>query len=85
MPNPTTVKVSSRYQVALPSAARKQLDIEKGDQLLVDVQGDLLIMMRRPTDYTARLEGLHSDIWQDIDPNEYIRKERDSWTHSGNN
>lgn len=30
-------KVSSRGQVTLPSSVRKQLEIEKGDELLIDV------------------------------------------------
>ncbi len=37
-PSRTTVKVSSRHQIVIPSVARKELDIEAGDRLLVDVQ-----------------------------------------------
>ena len=35
-----TVKVSSKFQIALPARVRKQLEIKQGDRLLVDVRGD---------------------------------------------
>ncbi len=37
MIDPTTVKVSGRFQISLPSHARQQLNIQAGDRLLVDV------------------------------------------------
>ncbi|MCB9159334.1 MAG: AbrB/MazE/SpoVT family DNA-binding domain-containing protein [Caldilineaceae bacterium] len=42
---PLAVKVSSRHQISLPSAARRQLGIEAGDRLLVDVQDGILILI----------------------------------------
>ncbi|MGQ9468057.1 MAG: AbrB/MazE/SpoVT family DNA-binding domain-containing protein, partial [Anaerolineae bacterium] len=40
-----TVKVSSRYQIAIPKVARERLNIQKGNRLLVDVQDGLLILL----------------------------------------
>ena len=33
-----SVKVSSRFQITVPAATRKQLGIERGDQLIVEVR-----------------------------------------------
>ena len=33
----TSVKVSEKYQIALPQIVRRKLNIKKGDHLLVDV------------------------------------------------
>jgi AbrB family looped-hinge helix DNA binding protein len=74
-----TVKVSSKFQIALPARVRKQLEIRPGDRLLVDVRGDHIMLMREPEDYAAALKGLHAEVWEGVDPQEYIRRERDAW------
>ena len=63
MSDSITVKVSSRYQISVPSAARKRLNIQAGDRLLVDVQDGLIILYPQPTNYTDHMYGLHKDIW----------------------
>ena len=78
----TTVKVSSRYQIAVPRLAREQLEIEKGDRLLVDVQDGLLVLVPCPKDYAERLAGLHGEIWSGVDTDAYLHKEREAWTSS---
>lgn len=32
-----------------------------------------------PVDYTARLSGLHREVWDDVDTDAYLRQERDDW------
>ena len=82
--SPTTVKVSSRYQIVVPAAARAQLNIHSGDRLLVDIQDGMLILIPQPQDYTQKLSGLHKEIWEEIDAQEYIDQERDAWQPSEN-
>ncbi|MFN2165819.1 MAG: AbrB/MazE/SpoVT family DNA-binding domain-containing protein [Anaerolineae bacterium] len=78
---PTTVKISSRYQIALPSRVRRELDIKAGDRLLVDVQDNILILMPEPEDYVAQMSGLHGEIWSEVDVEDYLNAERDAWTN----
>ena len=85
MSDRTTVKVSRRYQIALPSSARKQLDIHAGDRLLVDIQDGMIILLPQPQDYAAHLAGLHREIWQGEDTTTYLDRERDSWQESKHN
>jgi AbrB family looped-hinge helix DNA binding protein len=80
-----TVKVSSRYQIALPSEARNQLKIEAGDRLLVDVQDGMIILIPLPANYVDALAGRHSEIWAGIDTDAYLHEERESWTNSETN
>jgi AbrB family looped-hinge helix DNA binding protein len=77
-----SVKVSSRYQIAVPRVAREQLNIQRGDRLLVDVQDGMLILLPQPRDYTAHLAGLHREVWTDLDTSSYLREERDAWNAS---
>jgi looped-hinge helix DNA binding domain, AbrB family len=67
MSNQLTVKVSNRYQIALPSAVRKRLNIQAGDRLLADIQDGMIILLPEPKDYAERLAGLHREIWQGVD------------------
>ena len=80
----STVKVSKRYQIAVPRAARVQLNIQRGDRLLVDVQDGMLILLPQPQNYTVQLQGLHREIWEGVDTDKYISGERASWDASQN-
>jgi len=77
-----SVKVSNRYQIALPSLARKQLNIQAGDRLLVDIQDGIIVLSPQPNNYAEYLAGLHKDIWQDIDSDTYLDQERDAWSQT---
>ena len=73
------VRVSSKYQISVPSAARKTLHIKAGDHLLVDVRDGYVVLMPEPRDYSRHLQGLHHELWQDTEPQEYVRREREAW------
>lgn len=76
------VKVSERGQISLPSSVRKQLNIQPGDYLLMDVQDGLIVMLPLPPPDVNYLSGLHKEIWAGIDTTEYLREERASWQDS---
>jgi len=84
MSEPVSVKVSSRYQISVPSVARKRLNIQSGDRLLVDVQDGLLILLPQPENYTTHMAGLHREVWQGLDTTAYLQEERDAWDTSEN-
>jgi AbrB family looped-hinge helix DNA binding protein len=73
----STVKLSSKYQVVIPQAARKALGLEAGDELLVLVKPDRVVMMPTPKKFAERTAGLHRDVWQGAEA--YLKDERDSW------
>ena len=41
----TSIKVNSRYQITIPRIARKRLNINRGDRLLVDVQDGIIVLI----------------------------------------
>ena len=82
MSQAVSVKVSSRYQIAVPRIARQKLNIQSGDRLLVDVQDGVLILIPQPQDYVAHMAGLHREIWADIDTTAYLEEEREAWSDS---
>ena len=74
-----TVKVSKRYQIAVPSIIREQLHIQSGDRLIVDVQDGMILLLPQPENYTQHLAGLHAEVWEGIDTERYLREEREKW------
>jgi AbrB family looped-hinge helix DNA binding protein len=78
----TSVKVSVKYKITIPKIARKELNLKKGDRLLVDVQDSVIVLIPEPKHYADHLQGLHSEIWKDIDIQEYLSGERKAWTNS---
>ncbi len=55
----TSVKMSSKNQIVVPSEARKALGLKPGERLLVTLRDDDVIEMRKAAaDPAARLEGL---------------------------
>jgi len=80
-----SVKVSNRYQIALPSEARRKLRIESGDRLLIDVQDGVIVLIPEPKDYVTYMAGLHKTIWAGVDTTQYLYEERDAWQPLNNN
>jgi len=79
---PISVKVSPRNQISLPSRARRELNIQPGDRLLVDIQDGMIILMPQPNDYVNHMAGLYQEIWQGIDTTKYLNEEREAWLES---
>ena len=78
----TTVKVSSKNQIAVPAAVRKQLGIKPGDRLRIEVDGKRAILERE--EHASVLDELLSiapEIWQGIDTTAYIEELRNEWSH----
>ena len=82
MSEPISVKVSSRYQISLPSRARQELNIQAGDRLLVDIQDGMIILMPQPDDYVDHMAGLYKELWQGVNTVQYLNEERAAWLES---
>jgi AbrB family looped-hinge helix DNA binding protein len=72
-----TVKLSSKYQIVIPRAAREALSLEAGDELLVLCKPDRVVIIPKPAKFAKRLAGLHRDVWEGADA--YLKNERDTW------
>lgn len=75
-----TTLVSDKYQVVIPKEIREKLAIKRGQKLVAHALDSYLVMHIQTTNYTKKLQGLGKNLWKNIDPIEYIRKEREQWT-----
>ncbi len=75
------VKLGRNHQIAVPAAVCKALGIQPGDHLLAEVRDGQLVLVPEPQDYSERLKGLHREVWEGVEPHEYVQQERAAWTH----
>jgi len=71
------VTVGEERVIALPEEASRQLGIVPGSTVLVEIRDGALYLLPEPSDYSDRLRGLHRDVWAGVDPDEYVRRERE--------
>ena len=77
--SPLSVKISSKHQISVPSAIRKELHLESGDHLLATVRDGVIVLVPQRGDALEELRGLHREIWAGVDVQAYIDEDRDSW------
>ena len=73
-----SVKISTKHQIAVPSEARRRLGLKAGDQLDVEIEGDV-IHLRRHVPAGTRLIGIGRHLYDGTDAAEQIRALRDEW------
>ena len=74
-----TVKISGKFQIAIPKKIRNMLDLSAGDTLVIDANENKIILIPLPKKYTNHSHKLHSEIWENVDIDDYIKKERKNW------
>jgi hypothetical protein len=52
----------------------QQLNIQSGDHLIVAIQDDMIVLLPQPQNYSEQLQGLHWEIWEGVDTDNYIYK-----------
>lgn len=74
-----SVRLGKRFQLVLPKKIRQRLGLREGDVLLVEATRKGILLVPKPQSYTRHLAGLHREVWQDVDVDEYLREERKTW------
>jgi AbrB family looped-hinge helix DNA binding protein len=75
----TKIRVNSRNQIVIPAEAREKLGIKPGDNLILDIGNHSILIIRETENHTEELRGLGKEVWADIDTDEWLQQERDSW------
>jgi AbrB family looped-hinge helix DNA binding protein len=68
-------KLNSKNQIVIPKEARQAMGVKDGDELLVVVKDDLIIVMSNPKQYVKTMQGLAKGAY----PSGYLKRERRSW------
>ena len=68
-------KLNSKNQIVIPKEARQAMGVKDGDELLVVVKDDLIIVMSNSKRYVKTMQGLAKGAY----PSGYLKRERRSW------
>jgi AbrB family looped-hinge helix DNA binding protein len=72
--------ITSRNQIILPAEGVRALGWERGDRLIVNVVGNQMLLLRRPTDWVEAFSGKMGDVFGDHeDTLRYLDEERRTW------
>jgi AbrB family looped-hinge helix DNA binding protein len=73
------VRINGRNQITLPRKVREKLKIKPGDHFLMDIQDGMLILIPQSKISIDHMQGLHAEIWKDINTEKYLDEERRAW------
>lgn len=73
------VKLGNRSQLIIPKKIRERLGLGPGKEVLLKTVGNSIVVKPRPENYTQYMCGLGKDIWVDIKPADYVKRERAAW------
>jgi len=72
-----SARISSKYQVVIPRSVREALKLTPKDQLLFLMDGETVILLSRPANFTTAMRGLHKGLWPDAA--RQVEEERIPW------
>ena len=74
-----TTRVSTKGQIVLPAEIREKMGLQPGDELTVEVVDGKAVVAKAPKSWAQWGYGLGKEIWEGVDVDEYVRKERETW------
>lgn len=79
--NTITTTLSTKYQLVIPKAIRKQMGLKAGAIVYVQAIDDRHAMItKQPEDYVEALSGLGKEMWKKLGGGDaYLKRERASW------
>jgi bifunctional DNA-binding transcriptional regulator/antitoxin component of YhaV-PrlF toxin-antitoxin module len=73
--------ITGKNQISLPAQGVRELGWRRGDQLIVEILGeDMLLLIRRPENWADRFSGKLGHVFRGReDTLQYLEEERRSW------
>ena len=68
-------RLSRTNRIVIPKQAREAMKVKAGDEVLVTLKGNIIIVMAKPRSYAKSLYGLAEGVY----PPRYLKRERASW------
>jgi AbrB family looped-hinge helix DNA binding protein len=76
----SVAKIGKRGTLIIPAEIRKKIGLKEGDDVLIEVdEKGTIHMLKRPLNFSQALQNLHAQIWENVDPVQYVKEERASW------
>jgi AbrB family looped-hinge helix DNA binding protein len=72
-----TTRLSTKSQIVIPISIRKLLDLNPGDMVEIDAEGERIIIRKAHSSSLKQLEECISDVWKGYD--EKLNTMREEW------
>ena len=72
-----TATLSAKSQLVLPAEIRRKLGIHPGDRLIVELEGDHVVIRKAPRSDVESLAAYRSEIWRGFD--QELQSAREEW------
>jgi AbrB family looped-hinge helix DNA binding protein len=70
-------RLSSKSQITLPVDYRRRLGVEPGEELLIDFEGDRVVLLKNTSSALDELRSLPSELWAGAA--DEVQRARDEW------
>ncbi len=76
----TSARLTSKFQMTIPAAVRRQLGIESGDTVILTVKGGEVVLRAAKGGWTKSSRGLGAEVWKRAGGGaDAVERERNSW------
>lgn len=74
-------KLNEDRSLKIPEEILKKAGLRPGAEIiwLYDEETRQILLMEKPDSFAKVMRGLGKELWNNIDINEYIKEERESW------
>jgi AbrB family looped-hinge helix DNA binding protein len=73
----TITRLSTKSQIVIPISLRKRLDLNPGDMVEIDAEGERIIIRKAHSSALKQLEECISDVWKGYD--QELNTMREEW------
>jgi len=75
-----SAKLTSKYQITIPSEIRRRLDLAAGDVVYLTIEQGRVILRSARSGWTRSTRGLGAEVWRaEGGADAAVEKERESW------
>jgi len=77
-----SITISSKRQITIPAEIFRLLDLKEGQKLIVEIEGNRIILTPRPVNLARALSGVTKGLYGSsaAEVDDYVEKERDLWS-----
>jgi AbrB family looped-hinge helix DNA binding protein len=76
----TVAKLTGKFQITIPAEIRRRLHLQAGDNLVIELEGDKVVIRPVHGGHTARMRGLGKTVWRRLGGGEsWLERERQAW------
>lgn len=78
-----SVRLTSDRKIQLPENVVQKMDLSTNDEIIVEVEDNKLILIKKEGIQADSFSGPHNEVWNNTDAEEYLKDEGNCGDNSG--